>query len=78
MGAKPDLEIMGFLAREMGVPFLGKVPLDPRVVDSGDAGTPFVQRFAGSPTAHAFEEIVRPILLSLHRSKPQPSQTHKP
>jgi ATP-binding protein involved in chromosome partitioning len=54
------------LAREMGVPFLGRVPLDPQVVDSGDAGTPFVQRFAGSPTAHAFAEIMRPILSHLH------------
>ena len=57
------------LAREMGVPFLGKVPLDPQVVDSGDAGTPFVQCFAGSPTAKAFGEIVRPILSNLHREK---------
>lgn len=53
------------LAQEMGVPFLGKVPLDPQVVDSGDAGTPFVQRFAGSPAAQAFAEIVRPILANL-------------
>ncbi len=53
------------LAQEMGVPFLGCVPLDPQVVISGDAGTPFVQRFATSPTAHAFEGIVRPILLRL-------------
>ena len=53
------------LAQEMGVPFLGKIPLDPQVVDSGDAGTPFVQRFADSPTAHAFAEIVRPILSNL-------------
>ncbi|NWG76023.1 MAG: P-loop NTPase, partial [Rubrivivax sp.] len=61
------------LAREMGVPFLGKVPLDPQVVDSGDAGTPFVQRFAGSPTALAFAEIVRPILANLHAGrKPGP------
>jgi Mrp family chromosome partitioning ATPase len=57
------------LAREMSVPFLGKVPLDPQVVDSGDAGTPFVQRFAGSPTALAFAEIVRPILANLHPGK---------
>jgi ATP-binding protein involved in chromosome partitioning len=66
------------LAREMGVPFLGKVPLDPQVVDSGDAGTPFVQRFAGSPTAQAFAEIVRPILSSLDRNEPQLSDKHKP
>lgn len=57
------------LAREMGVPFLGKIPLDPQVVDSGDAGTPFVQRFADSPTAQAFAKIVRPILANVHSGK---------
>ena len=53
------------LAREMEVPFLGRIPLDPQVVGSGDAGTPFVQRFAKSPAARAFETIARPILLGL-------------
>jgi Mrp family chromosome partitioning ATPase len=57
------------LAQEMNVPFLGRVPLDPQVVDSGDAGTPFVQRFADSPTALAFAEIVRLILANLGRGK---------
>ena len=63
------------LAREMGVPFLGKVPLDPQVVDSGDAGTPFVQRFADSPPAHAFAEIVRPILSKLRPGESPASPT---
>jgi hypothetical protein len=31
----------------------------------GDAGTPFVQRFAEGPAARAFADIVRPILLNL-------------
>ena len=66
------------LAQEMGVPFLGKVPLDPQVVDSGDAGTPFVQRFAESPAAHAFKDIVHPILLNLQQTKPQLSETKPP
>jgi Mrp family chromosome partitioning ATPase len=65
------------LAREMGVPFLGKVPLDPQVVDSGDAGTPFVQRFADSPTAQAFADIVRPILANLRPSAGPASPTGK-
>jgi Mrp family chromosome partitioning ATPase len=62
------------LAREMNVPFLGRVPLDPQVVISGDAGTPFVQSFADSPTAHAFQAIVRPFLSRLgpaaHQDRP--------
>lgn len=57
------------LAQDMGVPFLGRLPLDPQVVDSGDAGTPFVQRFADSPTAKAFAKIVDPILANLKRKK---------
>jgi predicted Fe-Mo cluster-binding NifX family protein len=36
-----------------------------------------VQRFAQSPAAHAFEDIVRPILLNLHRDNPQPSRLEK-
>ena len=45
-------------AREMGVPFLGRIPLDPRIVESGDSGTPFVEAFSDSPAAEAFLKIV--------------------
>ena len=65
------------LAHEMAVPFLGRIPLDPQIVVSGDAGAPFVQRFAESSAARAFEEIVRPILLSLHQDQTRPSDINK-
>ena len=45
-------------AREMGVPFLGSVPLDSKIVESGDSGTPFVEAFPGSPASEAFLKIV--------------------
>ena len=45
-------------ALEMGVPFLGRVPIDPSVVDSGDDGKPIVLSKRDSPAAKAFEEIV--------------------
>ncbi len=45
------------VAEEMGVPFLGSVPLDPLVVRSGDSGIPFVLEI-NSATARSFEEIV--------------------
>ena len=45
-------------AREMGVPFLGRIPMDPRIVESGDSGRPFVEAFPDSPAAEAFLEIV--------------------
>jgi ATP-binding protein involved in chromosome partitioning len=50
------------LATEMNVPFLGRIPIDPQIVTSGDAGQPFIQYFADSPAAEAFARIVEPIL----------------
>ena len=50
------------LAAETGVPFLGRIPLDPQIVASGDAGTPFVQTFADSQAAKAFACVIEPIL----------------
>jgi ATP-binding protein involved in chromosome partitioning len=45
------------IAQELGVPFLGKVPLDPSVVDSGDDGIPLVKIAPGSPAAQAYAHI---------------------
>lgn len=50
------------LATEMNVPFLGRIPIDPRIVTSGDAGQPFIQYFGDSPAAEAFTRIIAPIL----------------
>lgn len=49
-------------ALEMGVPFLGSIPIDPGIVLSGDAGQPFVGAAEGSEAARAFAEIVDRIL----------------
>lgn len=53
------------MAGEMGVPFLGRVPLDPAVVISGDDGTPYVYKYAESAAAKAFAEIVDTLRNSL-------------
>lgn len=45
------------MARDMGVPFLGAIPLDPEVVRSGDAGTAFVKTATGSASVQAFRRI---------------------
>ena len=50
------------LAAEMGVPFLGCIPIDPKIVDSGDDGIPFVKSFANSESARAFQKAIEPIL----------------
>ena len=43
----------------MKVPFLGRIPIDPEIVRCADAGTCYVQRFAKSPAAEAFNQIVQ-------------------
>lgn len=50
------------LALEMGVPFLGRIPLDPEVVRSGDEGFSFLRVHHDGPTAQALNRIVKPIL----------------
>lgn len=50
------------LARESGVPFLGRIPIDPAVGDACDGGTPFVGRSRSSGTAKAFEKVVARVL----------------
>jgi len=50
------------LAVEMDVPFLGRIPFDPQIVTSGDAGKPFVQYSANSSAANAFASVIEPIL----------------
>ena len=50
------------LSHETGVPFLGRVPLDPELVDSCDSGRPYLSHYSKSSTAGAFEKAFRPIL----------------
>lgn len=54
------------LAREMDVPFLGQIPIDPEVVMAGDAGIPLLRDGPQSPAAKAFSEVVDSILAAEH------------
>jgi len=47
------------MAEQMNVPFLGSIPIDPLIAESGDEGKAFVESAASSPAAGAFREIVR-------------------
>jgi YgiT-type zinc finger domain-containing protein len=49
-------------ALEMGVPFLGRIPIDPRIVAAGDAGRHFAEEAGDSPAALAFSIIVDKIV----------------
>jgi len=60
------------LAHEMNVPFLGRIPLDPQIVVSGDGGKPFVLSFPDSGSAKAFASVVEPILETARQGESQP------
>jgi ATP-binding protein involved in chromosome partitioning len=49
-------------AAELGVPFLGRIPIDPQIVVSGDEGKPFADVQKDSEASRAFREIVDKIL----------------
>jgi ATP-binding protein involved in chromosome partitioning len=49
-------------ALELGVPFLGKIPIDPQIVTSGDEGKPFVATLPESQAGKAFMNIVENIM----------------
>ena len=46
------------MAKEVGVPFLGSIPIDPKVGVDTDKGTPFVLANKESAAAKAFMEVV--------------------
>lgn len=50
------------MAREMGVPFLGSVPIDPKIVETSDSGKPYTRHFAASEAARAFQQVIAPML----------------
>lgn len=60
------------MAKDSGVPFLGEIPIDPRVTECGDGGEPIVQRHPDSPAAQAFEELAISVAAEVKKSAEQP------
>ena len=53
------------LAAEAGVPFLGRIPIDPEVARSGDDGDVFLAVAGKSPSALAFKGVIAHVLAAL-------------
>jgi Mrp family chromosome partitioning ATPase len=51
------------LARELELPFLGKIPMDPRVVMAGDDGVAYLSSDENSPAIRAFSEVLKAVEL---------------
>ncbi len=54
-------------AEQLGVPFLGDIPIDPAIVLGGDAGTPIVASHPDSPAAKAFLELAAAVRRQVER-----------
>jgi ATP-binding protein involved in chromosome partitioning len=50
------------LASEMNVPFLGRIPLEPKIVETGDSGKPYLQSYHDSEASRAFDLVIKPLL----------------
>ncbi|MBW2175133.1 MAG: Mrp/NBP35 family ATP-binding protein, partial [Deltaproteobacteria bacterium] len=46
----------------MNVPFLGRIPFDPKMVESGDAGESYLEKYSDSEVTQAYNEIVEKII----------------
>ncbi len=60
------------LAQAAGVPFLGEIPIDPRVAECGDAGDPIVHKYPDSPVAKAYTKLAETVAAELERAGGQP------
>ncbi len=57
------------IAEDLQVPFLGRIPIDPKICEDSDKGVPFVVEHKNSPAAKAFMEIVKKIEAFLKQEK---------
>jgi len=63
-------------AEMLGVPFLGEVPIDPKVVVGGDTGEPIVVLDPESAAAKAFRDIARQVANQVESSLGEPAHIH--
>ncbi len=50
------------MAGETGVPFLGRIPIEPLIVEASDSGKPFIYHYGETKAAQAFNKAVQPLL----------------
>jgi ATP-binding protein involved in chromosome partitioning len=58
------------LAVESNVPFLGELPIDPRVARCGDDGEPIVRKHPDSPVARAYRDLAATVAAAADASPP--------
>ncbi len=57
------------IAADMNVPYLGAIPMDPAIAQSGDSGKVFVYHFSETPTGKIMQNIINQITYSDQTNK---------
>jgi ATP-binding protein involved in chromosome partitioning len=60
------------LAAEAGVPFLGEIPIDPRVTECGDAGDPIVHKYPDAAVSRSYRDLAATVIQGLQQSQAGP------
>jgi len=63
------------IAEDMEVPFLGSIPMDPRIAEACDSGQQFIQYYAATPTAEIMRRIIEPLVATLEAKAPAAGKT---
>lgn len=50
------------MAKEMDVPFLGRIPIDPKIVEACDSGSPYISEYKDSRAAQAFNQSILTVM----------------
>ena len=50
------------IAADMGVRFLGAIPMDPKIAEACDSGLAFVSHYAATTTAQIMQAIIQPVV----------------
>ena len=61
-------------ALAMNVPFLGRIPFDPKMVECADAGQSYLERYPDSEVTQAYNQVVATIM-EADRTKPSETQS---
>jgi Mrp family chromosome partitioning ATPase len=55
------------MARDMSVPFLGRIPLDPKITQASDEGKPFLKSFQDSASAQAIAKAIDKLIETVEK-----------
>ena len=51
------------ICQQLDVPLLGQIPIDPKICDCGDLGTPIVLAFPDSPQSISFKRMANQLIV---------------